>query len=102
LDRPTHWPTRLPTACLGTRFEQSVDPAGGSRQHAGRIHRDRVVSKWGRGQLWDHRLYEIPAHYGSDLQFFDEVPREIARGEFRDFARRRLESEGFEDPFDDS
>ena len=69
-------------------------------EHAGRIQHDRVISKWGIGQLWDHRLYEVPSQYGSEVQFFDEIPLNIVRGKFQAFAQARLEAEGLDSPFE--
>jgi len=38
----------------------------------------RVSSKWGSGHLWEHELWEVPASYGDDVQFFERPdPREV-------------------------
>ena len=73
--------------------------AAGVPTHAGRVRGDRVISKWGGGHLWEHRLFEVPVEYGSEPQFYQAVSPELARGRFRAFAQERLGREEFEELF---
>lgn len=39
--------------------------------HAGRaLDARRIRSKWGRGHLYDHGLWEVPGHYGYVVRFY--------------------------------
>jgi len=43
----------------------------GSYVHVGRMATpNRVISKWGLGFLYEHRLSEVPQQYGEEVQFF--------------------------------
>lgn len=51
-------------------------------KHFGKLVGDRVVSKWGRGLVWKHGLFEVPLSYGtrvmySNGQVNENVLREI-------------------------
>jgi len=38
-------------------------------KHFGKLVEDRVVSKWGRGLVWKHRLFEVPLSYGIRVMY---------------------------------
>lgn len=38
-------------------------------KHFGKISGDRVESKWGRGPIWKHGLWEVPLTYGDTVKF---------------------------------
>lgn len=48
----------------------------GKPQHAGRIRKNKVVSKWGMYHLWRHGIWEIPIDYGDTVRFFNQIPFE--------------------------
>jgi len=57
--------------------------------HAGLLEADSVISKWGKGHLWLHSLFEVPAQYGDVTSFHEApVPTEML-AMFIEFARER-------------
>ena len=46
----------------------------------------RVISKWGTGLLYNHKLFEVPASYGGDVRYFKHVPHDDAWQLFATFA----------------
>jgi hypothetical protein len=46
----------------------------------------RVISKWGTGLLYNHKLFEVPASYGDDVSYFKHVPYDDAWQLFATFA----------------
>ncbi len=49
--------------------------------------RRRLVSKWGTGLLYDHKLFEVPASYGDNVRYFKHVTYEEAWQLFATFAQ---------------
>lgn len=45
----------------------------------------RFRSKWGRGHLYDHRLWEVPQRYGHLARFFRQPKQALPRTVFRQF-----------------
>jgi len=72
--------------------------------HAGLIHHNRVLSKWGEGYLWLHDLLEVPASYGDSVSFFASPNPDEILTKFIEFAHQREGSDlvdevlGFEVP----
>jgi hypothetical protein len=54
----------------------------GEVKHLGRIAGDRVISKWGKGKLWEHALHEVPQAYGDTYEFYETVPMTMAVAAF--------------------
>ncbi len=67
-------------------------------QHAGRWTGERVISKWGRGLVYDHKLLEVPHYYGVP-RFFGGISGSRAKDCFLRYAReeRRVGEEYLED-----
>lgn len=59
-------------------------------RHAGNVEGDAVISKWGLGHVWRHRLSEVPLSYGDRAEFFGRVDSHAAREWFADYARAKL------------
>lgn len=38
-------------------------------EHFGKIEKDEIISKWGKGYAWKHDLFEIPLSYGNTVKF---------------------------------
>jgi len=57
--------------------------------HAGLMIGDRVRSKWGIGNTWEHELWEVPESYGNSARRFSLVC-DLGEVEklFRDYASR--------------
>lgn len=45
-------------------------------KHAGRIKKDKVISKWGMYHLWEHGIWEVPIEYGNKIAFFKRLSLE--------------------------
>jgi hypothetical protein len=58
-------------------------------KHAGKVFGDRIVSKWGRGLLWEHALHEIPAVYGDTVRFFCQIDANSAEALFLGYVNAR-------------
>jgi len=39
--------------------------------HFGRLENDLVISKWGIGLIWKHKLFEVPLSYGDAVKYSD-------------------------------
>jgi hypothetical protein len=44
--------------------------------HAGIVSGQKIISKWGTGHRWKHRVYEVPIDYGNDIKFFKRRSKE--------------------------
>ncbi len=42
--------------------------------HAGSINESKVISKWGRGHIYQHDQLEVPSSYGNDIRFYCKPP----------------------------
>ena len=62
----------------------------GVPKHAGRCRSGRVVSKWGCGHLWRHRLFEVPLRYGSTVRFYRPLSRVRSVEAFIEWAESKL------------
>jgi hypothetical protein len=61
-------------------------------RHIGRVvGPDRVLSKWGRGLLVKHGLWEVPEVYGNRVEYFVGLDKELSFALFQRYA----ESHGF-------
>lgn len=59
----------------------------GKFRHVGLWHPSgRVLSKWGVGLLYNHKLFEAPISYGADVKFYKRLPYEEAYDYFTQFA----------------
>lgn len=62
----------------------------GHFKHAGLALNDqRIVSKWGRGHLYEHALWEVPQSYGTIVCFFKRLPYDRAVDFFVQFAKEK-------------
>jgi hypothetical protein len=62
-------------------------------KHAGKAKGRMVISKWGLGHLWRHRLFELPASYGPEVRVFQRVDEATAANWFIQYAKSRLGEE---------
>ena len=62
----------------------------GVTKHVGRCQSGRVVSKWGLGHLWRHRLFEVPLRYGSTVRFYRPLSRARSIEAFIEWAESKL------------
>jgi hypothetical protein len=58
-------------------------------QHAGKLLAGRVISKWGRGLLWDHQIVEVPIIYGDVVQFYRRMRANAAEAAFTSYLASR-------------
>lgn len=61
----------------------------GLPKHAGILQRDgKLISKWGKGHLWEHELWGVPISYGSERSIFNGPdPKKIIQ-EIKEMHRR--------------
>jgi hypothetical protein len=58
--------------------------------HVGRLAgRERAVSKWGVGLLYEHNLSEVPEQYGDAVRFFRNPGPDASRDLFVSYAKAR-------------
>jgi hypothetical protein len=61
----------------------------GAPKHAGVVNEQRVTSKWGNGQFFEHAVFEVPMTYGCESQCYSvESPLAIESAFFR-YAEKR-------------
>ena len=51
----------------GDKFVVYLD--GDTPKHFGRLEGNKVMSKWGRGRILNHGLWEVPLTYGSKVKY---------------------------------
>jgi hypothetical protein len=61
----------------------------GTPKHAGKIHSDRIISKWGTGHLWEHDIYEVPISYGSEYRILSAISGDVTIGTFIEYAKSK-------------
>jgi hypothetical protein len=59
-------------------------------RHAGKVRGDLILSKWGTAHLWSHRLFEVPASYGSIVRLFSHLSHDESAVAFVEFAESKL------------
>jgi len=47
----------------------------------------RLVSKWGRGHLYEHEVWEVPKTYGGSIRIFERLTYDKALSQFIRFAK---------------
>jgi hypothetical protein len=55
-------------------------------EHAGRVAQGAVESKWGKGHLWRHGVFEVPRRYGDTVKFFRHISKEQSIQAFHGYA----------------
>lgn len=76
---------RLPEVQVGAL---AVYFDNGCVKHIGKlIKTDRVESKWGIGDLYHHAVKEVPASYGTQVQYYEKFDTESALDEFVEYAK---------------
>lgn len=61
----------------------------GVPKHAGKIHSNRIISKWGIGHLWEHDIYEVPISYGNQYRIFSSISESVAITAFIEYAKSK-------------
>jgi hypothetical protein len=63
---------------------------GGCAHHVGFVgSTGRVISKWGRGLLYEHGFSEVPESYGNEVRFFRSIGPDMALEHFLDYAKEK-------------
>jgi hypothetical protein len=57
--------------------------------HAGLVRDNRILSKWGTGQLWLHGPLEVPASYGQIAAYYRATNSDEVLAKFLEFSRQR-------------
>ena len=59
----------------------------GKPTHAGVLKESRrVISKWGKGLLLEHQLFEVPAIYGNACRIFERPELSVCEDAFIEYA----------------
>lgn len=59
----------------------------GKPTHAGILTESRrVISKWGKGLLLEHQLFEVPAIYGNEYRFYKSPELSICEDAFIEYS----------------
>ncbi len=68
--------------------------------HAGIINGNRIISKWGIGNLWQHDLWEVTINYGNNYNRYEKkISSEDIEEKFANWVRLRYYSKiGRNDP----
>jgi hypothetical protein len=69
--------------------------------HAGLIKEPRVISKWGRGHIYQHSLLEIPSSYGNEIRFYRKLPASVATMRFVEYARSHPDYDAIQEMFEE-
>lgn len=57
-------------------------------KHAGQYKsKNRVISKWGIGNLYEHSNFEVPIQYGDTIRYYSKLDKEPALDYFVEFAK---------------
>ena len=57
-------------------------------KHAGKYKsKNRVISKWGIGNLYEHYIFEAPIQYGDIVRYYEKLSKESALDYFVEFAK---------------
>lgn len=48
-----------------------------------------IISKWGSGWLYKHRLWEVPSQYGQDVKYFIGLDQDSSFNLFMEFAKNK-------------
>ncbi len=61
----------------------------GAPKHAGVLHKDRVTSKWGDAQFFEHAVYEVPTDYGCETGCYNSPSPSQIESEFLLYAEKQ-------------
>lgn len=62
-------------------------------KHFRKLVDDRVISKWGRGLVWKHRVFEVPISYGTQVMYSaGQIDEAVLRKVIADFQRKPISS----------
>ena len=62
--------------------------------HAGLVAGQRVRSKWGIGNLWEHAIWEVPTSYGETAERFTIADVGALEPAFEAYAAELIASKG--------
>lgn len=61
---------------------------GDEFKHIGKIRAEnRVISKWGIGNLYEHSIFEVPIQFGNTIHYYNNLEKERALDYFVEFAK---------------
>mgnify|MGYP001571175814 CR=1 FL=1 len=59
----------------------------GETKHVGRLQGNRVLSKWGKNPVYEHDIFEVPASFGDEYEFFKQPSVRYITNKFIEFVR---------------
>ncbi|MDD4980938.1 MAG: hypothetical protein PHC54_06715 [Candidatus Omnitrophica bacterium] len=60
--------------------------------HSGKIYLNKIVSKWGLANLWEHDIFEVPISYGNEVRVFASIQRSLSINAFIEFSKTKESS----------
>lgn len=69
--------------------------------HAGLIKESRVISKWGKGHIYQHGLLEVPSSYGNLICFYRKLPASVATTRFVEYVRSHPDYDATQEMFEE-
>lgn len=75
---------------------------GDTPTHAELIKGTRVVSKWGKGHIYEHDIDEVPATYGSTSRYYSKMPDGVATRRFIEYVCSHPDYGAFQDLFEEN
>lgn len=59
----------------------------GKPSHSGKIYRNRIISKWGLANTWEHDIYEVPISYGEQFKIYSSIEQDSSLQAFIEYAK---------------
>ena len=78
-----------PTDCAAAGQQIIVYLHDGVPKHAGVLNEQRVTSKWGDGQFFEHAVFEVPMNYGCESECYSSESFSQVESAFLRYAEER-------------
>lgn len=117
-----HWvgTCELPDLFAGSKFVQELLPYlvpvpesdategdlvlyfdGQMPTHAGLIKGSEVISKWGKGHIYQHGRLEVPISYGDTMRFYRKLPGSALTTRFVEYVRGHPDYDAIQEMFEE-
>lgn len=78
-----------PTDCTAPGQQIIIYLRDGVPKHAGVIYEQRVTSKWGDGQFFEHAVFEVPTNYGCESECYSSASPSQVESAFLRYAEKQ-------------
>ena len=69
--------------------------------HAGLVKTSTVISKWGKGHIYQHGQLEVPSSYGNEISFYRKLPAGVATTRFVEYVRNHPDYDAIKELFEE-